>query len=400
VVTDVMGAAVVPVSGALTPAESSSEATEPWRMLADGTGMLVAWEPAPQGAARWGTPLAASSGLARQLLTVVERAGSKLPTAGETLFRLELPAGQTVSNLIPAVGGGFRGMTRLAGSSKIANHAKLLPVGGAAAGTAVALGPLLGIVALSVGAEMLANHQQEAKLEAIRQVVDRLENHQLNKLIAALDSADHVLEDSMAALLDRLEVPEAVGLGTTAARVKEIKALTLNWIREWEKNVEQFADTPGGVPYDDLEAALGRVGIGGFPAFGLQVQLAYRALALDSRTHIVAMAEATMGRPEETVEHFHATVQRRLADNADHFERLATLLWKLASTRLTVGVARVDRRNRPAELQWRMVRVARALTEAPSPPPMLTADHHLVLEAVRRSDGTVTVLAPRAELAS
>ncbi len=204
----------------------------------------------------------------------------------------------------------------------------------------------------------------------------------------------------MAALLDRLAVPVAVGLGTTAARVKEIKALTLNWITGWEKNLAQFADRPGGVPYDVVEEAVGRVGIGGFPAFGLQVQLAHRALALDSRTHIVAMAEATMGRPEETVEHFHATVQRRLADNADHFERLATLLWRLASIRLTVGVARVDRRNRPAELQWRMVRVARALTAAPSPPPMLTADHHLVLEAVRRSEGTVTVLAPRAESAS
>ncbi len=166
--TDSSGAAVVPVSGALTSAESASDATEPWRMLADGTGMLVAWEPAPQGAARWGTPLAASSGLARQLLTVVERAGSKLPTAVETLFRLELPAGQTVSNLIPAVGGGFRGMTRLAGSSKIANHAKLLPVGGAAAGTAVALGPLLGIVALSVGAEILGNHQHNRKRSSKR----------------------------------------------------------------------------------------------------------------------------------------------------------------------------------------------------------------------------------------
>jgi hypothetical protein len=63
-------------------------------------------------------------------------------------------------------------------------------------------------------------------------------------------------------------------------------------------------------------------------------------------------------------------------------------------------MARVDRRNRPADLQWRLMRVATALTEAPSPPPMLTADHHLVLEAVRRPDGTVTVLAPRAELVS
>jgi hypothetical protein len=369
-------------------------------MLAGGTGMLVAWEPAPSGVARWGGTLAASSGLARQLVTVVERAGSKLPTSGETLFRLELPAGQTVSNLIPAVGGGFRGMTRIAGSTQLANHARLLPVGGAAAGAAVALGPLLGLVALSVGADMLASRQQERKLEAIKQVVERLENHELNGLIAALDSAENVLEDSMIALLDRLEVPEAVGLGPTAARVKEIKALTLNWLKKWEEVVGEFADRPGGVPFDDIEEALGRVGIGGFPAFGLQVQLAYRALALDSRTHIVAMTEATMGRPEETVEHFHARVQRRLADNADHFERLANLLWGLAGIRLTVGMVRVDHRNRPAELQWRLMRVARAVTEAPSPPPMLTADHHLVIEAVRRSDGTVSVLAPRADVAS
>ncbi len=369
-------------------------------MLADGTGMLVAWEPAPSGLARWGENLAASSGLARQLVTVVERAGSKLPTAGETLFRLELPAGQTVSNLIPAVGGGFRGATRLAGSTKIAGQAKLLPIGGAAAGTAVALGPLLGLMALSVGADMLASRQQEAKLEEIKQVLDRLENHELNELIAALDSAEHVLEDSTAALLDRLDVPEAVGLGPTAARVKEIKALTLNWLKKWEEVVAALADRRGNVPFADLEESLGRIAIGGFPAFGLQVQLAYRALALDSRTHIVAMTEATMGRPEETVEHFHAVVQRRLADNADHFERLANLLWRLADIRLTVGMARVDKRHRPAELQWRLMRLARAVTEAPSPPPILTADHHLVIEAVRRPDGTVSVLAPRSERAS
>jgi hypothetical protein len=275
-----------------------------------------------------------------------------------------------------------------------------LPVGGAAAGAAVALGPLLGLVVLSVGADMLASQQQEAKLEAIKQVVERLESHELNELIAALDSADHVLEDSAAALFDRLDVPEAVGLGPTAARVKEIKALTLNWLKKWEQVVEEFADRRGGVPFDDLEESLGRIAVGGFPAFGLQVQLAYRALALDSRTHIIAMTEATMGRPEETVEHFHAIVQRRLSDNADHLERLANLLWRLAETRLTVGMARVDKRNRPAELQWRLVRVARAVTVAPSPPPMLTADHHLVIEAIRRPNGTVNVLAPRAELAS
>lgn len=172
-----------------------------------------------------------------------------------------------------------------------------------------------------------------------------------------------------------------------------------NWIKKWEEAVEEFAAKPGGVPFHDVEESLGRIAIGGFPAFGLQVQLAYRALALDSRTHIVAMTEATVGSPDETVEHFHATVQRRLADNADHLERLGSLLWRLADIRLTVGMARVDKRNRPAELQWRLMRLARAVTESAGPPPMLTADHHLVIEAVRRPDGAVGILAPRAELA-
>ena len=397
--TEASGAAVVPVTGALMSARTSTD-LDPWRMLAEGAGMLVAWEPAPSGLARWGHSLAASSGLARQLMTVVERSGSSLPTAGETLFRLEFPAGQTVSNLIPAVGGGFRGMTRLPGSARIANHARLLPVGGAAVGTSIALGPLLGLVALSVGADLLASRQQEKKLTMIKQVVERLENHELNALVAKLDSADLVLEDSSAALLDQLQIPEAVGLSPTAANIKEIKSLTLKWLERWEEAAANLTDRKEPVACDDFEESLGRVAIGGFRAFGLQVQLTYRALALDSRTHIVAMTEATMDRPEDTVEHFQAVIQRRLAENAKQLERLESLLWRLAQVRLTVPVARIDQRNRAADLQRRMMQVAYCLAYLPSPPPMLTADQHLLIEAVRQQDGTVHVLAPRSELAS
>ncbi|MGD9795338.1 MAG: hypothetical protein AB7V43_17870, partial [Acidimicrobiia bacterium] len=167
---------------------------DPWRMLAEGTGMLVAWEPAPTNVASWGVPLSATSGLARQLATVVQRAGAKLPATGETLFRVQLPAGQTVANLVPAIGGGFRSMTKVAGRSGFAGQAKLLPVAGAAgAGAAVALGPLLAVIALSVGAEMLASHQQDAKLDANKDVVERLENHENDKNVAVLDSAEGVL---------------------------------------------------------------------------------------------------------------------------------------------------------------------------------------------------------------
>lgn len=389
------GAVVVPMTRELAPGDA--DATDPWRMLAEGTGMLVAWEPAPTNVASWGAPLSATSGLARQLATVVQRAGAKLPATGETLFRVQLPAGQTVANLVPAIGGGFRSMTKVAGRSGFAGQAKLLPVAGAAgAGAAVALGPLLAVIALSVGAEMLASHQQDAKLDAIKDVVERLENHEIDKIVAVLDSAEGVLHDSMNALLDKLDVPEAVGLGSTAGSVKETKALTLNWLKKWETVAERFGSAQR-VDIDDLREALGKTAIGGFEAFGALVQLTYRALALDSRVHVVAMAEATLRSPDESVEHFQGSIERRLAENADSLERLSSVVRRFASMRLTVGAARIDKRNEPSALQARLVRLAFAIGDAPQLPPLLTADQRLVVEAVRRSDGTVVMLRPRAE---
>jgi hypothetical protein len=368
-------------------------------MLAEGTGMLVSWEPAPSGLSTWGAPLSATSSLARHLTTVVQNAGTKLPSTGETLVRIQLPAGQTIADLIPAVGGGLRGMTRAAGSSKIAAHARLFPVGGVAGGAAggvaaAPLGPLLAVIALSVGAEMLATHQLHAKLDGIKEVVDRLEHHEVDKIVAALDSAESVLQDSMAALLDKLDVPEAIGLGSTANSVKEIKALALNWLRKWERVADRF-DGGQRVDIEDLKDELAKTAIGGFDAFGTLVQLAYRALAVDSRVHVVAMAEATLQRPGESFEHFERSIQRRLVDNSVDLERVARLVRRLASMRLTVNVARIDKRNELSTVQARLVRLAFALGDAPSLPPMLTPDQRLSIEAVRRADGTILVLEPR-----
>jgi hypothetical protein len=392
--TDRSGAVVVPMFN--EQATEDAAALEPWRMLAEGTGMLVAWEPAPSNVANWGPALSATSGIARQLAAVVQRSGAKLPAVGETLFRVQLPAGQTVSNLVPAIGGGFRAMTKVAGKKGFAGQARLLPVAGAGAGAAAGLGPLLAVIALSAGAEMLASHQQDAKLNAIRDVVERLENHEIDKIVAVLDSAEGVLHDSMTALLDKLDVPEAVGLGSTAGSVKETKALALNWLTKWEGIAERFGSSPR-VDVDDLREQLGKTAIGGFEAFGVLVQLTYRALALDSRVHVVAMAEATLRRPDESVEHFEESIQRRLAENAESLERLNTVVRRFASMRLTVSAARIDKRNEPSALQARLVRLAFAMGDTPQLPPVLTADQRLVIEAVRRSDGTVVMLRPRAE---
>jgi hypothetical protein len=43
------------------------------------------------------------------------------------------------------------------------------------------------------------------------------------------------------------------------------------------------------------------------------------------------------------------------------------------------------------------VRLAFAMGDVPQLPPLLTSDQRLVIEAVRRTDGTVVMLRPRAE---
>src|SRR4051812_38315685 len=109
------GAAVLDFGGAVVASSDSETQGDPWKALASGNGMLVSWEPAPTSGSRptWGQVLAPPTPFATQLAHVVERTAlGGATTAGAQLFRVELPAGQVLQNLVPAVGGGFRGMTR------------------------------------------------------------------------------------------------------------------------------------------------------------------------------------------------------------------------------------------------------------------------------------------------
>lgn len=102
---DGVGGVVVPIGGAL--GDLAQRSGEPSAMLADGTGMLIRWRPlTPADAgASWGPLLKQGSAFAQQLVNVAEQAGGRAAvSAGATLFRVELPTGQTLQQLVPAVG--------------------------------------------------------------------------------------------------------------------------------------------------------------------------------------------------------------------------------------------------------------------------------------------------------
>lgn len=138
-------------SGAVVLPLSPSTPRDPWRAVNEGSGLLVSWSDMPSSAAAsWGPPLKASSALAQQLTHVLEASGGASALKGSAaLFRLELPTGATMQNLVPAVGGGYRGLVRGVGNPGLRGDVRLLPVAGVAA-------PAIAMMGLSVGAEMLA----------------------------------------------------------------------------------------------------------------------------------------------------------------------------------------------------------------------------------------------------
>ena len=78
------------------------------------------------------------------------------------------------------------------------------------------MGPLLGLMALSVGSEMLARHQQDQKLESIRVGVEALKRNADETVVAQLDSAEQALQLGGAAILDRSEIPAPSAWGRHA----------------------------------------------------------------------------------------------------------------------------------------------------------------------------------------
>jgi len=385
------GAVVVPVSN------SGTSDADPWQLLAQGQGIRIDWSPwtGATSGRQWGPTLTATSAFARQLGAVTERAGAGAGAAGKTLFRLELPTGQTVQNLVPAVGGGFRGLLRAPGSPGISGQARLIPVSGAAAGAgAVALGPLVGIMALSVGVEMLARREQDQKLRAIKNTVDGIEKHLQLGLTAKLDTAQQALVAANAAVLDQAAIPQSIGLSSAVTGLHDVKNQALAWLTQWEELTAELGSPRGGVSFDKVAKILD-VGLGGRDAFPAHVMVLYRALALDSRVQALGAAEVALANPNRSMQNFEADLQHRLTDNIHQHERLRSFLSDLTEHPLSVSLpARPTAWRTVARYDRTIARLSRSVNMLPEPPALLTAQNTQVLEAVRNTDGSFAVLSP------
>ncbi len=394
----------LPSNGAvlpLDPDEANVALTDPWRLLVEHRAMLVTWtESVERDPGRWGPALQGSSALARQLGGIVEQAGQGrlVSTGAGTLFRLELPSGTTLQNLVPAVGGGFRGLVRSGGAPQIAGHVRLLPAVGAAGavGAGVALGPLVALMALAVGSEMLARHQQDKKLKAIQGGVDALRHYQDETVVAQLDSAQQALELSSAAILDRSDVPSSIGLGAARDNLRVIKNRALGWLDGWEEGVAHVKPGKTGIDYSLMRKLLAGKGNteDSYKRFPRRVEWLYRALALDSRAIVLTGAEASMKR-DLSLSHLESQLRSGLNANADAQERLRRVLWELAAENIGYRPPSMPRTSSEvATLHRSLGALAIAASTMPDAPPLLNMRFQQITEVLRASDGTLRVLTP------
>lgn len=377
------------------PLDGGSPNRDPWELLARGDGMFVSWVDGPSAAGKpWGGALRASSALSRQLTELATRAGAA--RHGAQTFRLVLPAGYGTDNLARAVGGGFRAAVHATGSSKIVGQARLVPV--AAGGTGLlALGPLLGLMALTVAAEGAAHAEQDRKLTAILDGVERLNARFVMETDAKLQTAEQTIRQAHAALLDGGSIPESLGLGTAMSNLQVVRNTSTALLKGWERVVERLA--PGPVAGATLRSGLGEVGKIGWPGFPNAVRTAYLAIALDSRRIMLTAAEAQFRNPDLALTNFHHAVDAELATRAAELDRLRSVLNRLATVPLSMtrraGLLPnliTDGANENGRTQATLATLAAALH------PSTTGEHNTgEIEAELRPDGKVQLFLPAAQ---
>ncbi|HEY0260290.1 MAG TPA: hypothetical protein VGC18_10615 [Lacisediminihabitans sp.] len=299
-----------------------------------------------------------------------------------------------MTDLIPAVGGGFRGMVRAAGSTKMAGHAPLVPVSGAAVAGGAGLAPVLAVMAIAVGAEMLARYQQEQKLAAIKTIVSRIDRYNADREIAELRLAEQAIVLGNAALLDSIAIPSSVGLGSACDRVRVVLSRHVEELDRWQDAAARPPRKDGTVDYAQLVKALG---VAENPqAFPRAVASLYQAL--NSRAKVLLASEAALLNPGRPLENLHAHLATSLAANVEIQDRLRETLGARTVPRLRSGRTAPTPAARQSVTTFDRTLGMLAVSMSRTQPALATVspNGHHVLELTRSADGSLQPQGPAA----
>lgn len=303
-----------------------------WGLVARGEAMTVGpVDRDPATALGWGPALRATSVFARQLTAVASR-GDGVVRHGAQVYRLSFPYGYGTEHLVPSVRGGSTTLLRNPTTGRFGGQARLVPVG--RAGRLLVKAPMLGLMAVSVAAEMAAAAEQDRKITAILDCVRRLDARAELQTEAELRTAEQTLARAHVAVLDGAVIPESVGLGAAMTALQIIRNRSTSLLEGWERVAADLPDS--GLAGSELRERVGQVGALGFDGFPAAVRTAYQAFVLDGRRTVLTAAEAEMRNPDNALSGFRRTVEVDLAARANDLARLQAVVARLARVPQTV----------------------------------------------------------------
>jgi hypothetical protein len=215
-------------------AEPSTEAM--LRMLLNREALVISRVAKPAESTSTGMVAQTSGAFAKAISQAIGQAGRAAQTEG--LYRVILPTGSVARDLVPAVGGGFRGLARAAGSTKIVGHARLVPAA-AGAGATVAAGPLIATVGLAVAGEMLAQHQMHKKLDAIKNAVTGIQVRMDEQERSVLITAEQQARKVAGYLLDQAHIPSISSAAHAFGELDNLTNTYINRLDRWLETAEK-----------------------------------------------------------------------------------------------------------------------------------------------------------------
>ena len=383
-------AVVVP----LVPMTSEPSTEMMLRMLVNREALVIHRAPALAKSAPSGLVAQSTGAFAKAISQAAGQLGRSSGSA-EGLYRVIMPTGSVARDLVPAVGGGFRGIVRAAGSTKIAGQVRLVPAA-AGVGATVAAGPLIATVGLAVAGEMLAQHQMNKKLDSIKNALVVIQNQTNDQERSVLSTAGQQTRKVAGYLLDQAHIPS---ISSAAHAFGELDALTNSYIDRldrWLDVAEKYAGAERVYAPELLTALVGRRDRP-TSEFERMVGQTYEALALRARVVVLEKVAAEFSNPDRSLPHVEGVLRDELAGIAERQSQLVGLLDDLS-------VMQIDSSKVPVTFAGKGTlgartsfgRLARALHVTPDGLPVLTDSDQTVLELAPATGG-LSVVTPTPE---
>ena len=379
-------AVVVPLVA--SPAELGTEAM--LRMVLNREALIISRSPVSTKAASTGLVAQNTGAFAKAIGQSVGLLGRAVPEEG--LFRVIMPTGSVTRDLVSAVGGGYRGMVRTAGSTRISGHVRLIPAA-AGTGATIAAGPLIATVGLAVAGDMLVQHQMNRKLDGIRKALLDIQVRAEEEERSILETAAHQSRKVAGYLLDQARIPTISSASHAFGDLDSLTNIHVNRLGHWLDVAEKYT-TVDRVYAPELLTALVSKTEHPLQDFERMVAQTYEALALQARVIVLEKVAAEFSNPDRSLPYVEAALHRELSGIAEIQTQLVALLDDLSampldSSRLPIPFADKNTLN----IRTSFGQMVKALHSTPDGLPILTSSEQTILE-LAPGNSSMTVLPP------